>query len=125
MSTRSSAWATGPLPCAPPGSWAWSEAGPARSLTSPPTRGLARGVVNRLSVFVVAGPGLAGRVGAGSPVPVVPPESADLYRVSFPGSVRRGPGAGASPGPLRWLDQKHAHRRDHDLGGVAHYTPAS
>src|SRR5699024_2321868 len=48
MSTRSSAWATGPLPCAPPGSWAWSEAGPAHSLTSPPTRGLARGGRSRV-----------------------------------------------------------------------------
>src|SRR5699024_8218660 len=83
------------------------------------------GALNRLEGFVVAGPGLAGRVGAGSPVPVVTRESADLYGVSFPGSVRRGPGAGASPGPLRWLDQRHVHRRELDLGGVARYRPAS
>ena len=44
--------------------------------------------LNRLEVFVVAGPGLAGRVGADSPMPVVTLESADPFGVSFPGSVQ-------------------------------------
>ena len=54
--------------------------------------------------------------------PVVTPELTDPCGV---GSVRRGPGAGASPGPPRWLDQKHAHRRNQESGGVARSGPAS
>lgn len=61
---------------------------------------------------MVAGLGLAGRVGASHSVLVVTPEASDPMWVSYPGSVQRARGAGADPGPQRWLDQKHVHHRE-------------
>ena len=52
-------------------------------------------------------------------------ESPDPSGVSCLGSVQRARGAGADPGPQRWLDQKHVHHRDCRPSGVALYRPAS
>ena len=81
--------------------------------------------MNESPVSVRGGWPGAGRVGAGRLAPDVTRESHDPFGVSCAGSVHRVLGAGADPGPPRWLDQKHVRRGDLVLVGVARYRPAS
>ena len=52
-------------------------------------------------------------------------DGAEYEPVDSPAAALAALGAGADPGPQRWLDQKHVHQRDCRPGGVTHYRPAS